>query len=71
MPQNNSALTNGVTETRAYNTFGQLIRVTAPGVSTTYAYRADGLRHAKTSGGAVVTHVWNGANALATGCRPY
>ena len=33
-------------------------------MNITYTYRADGLRHSKTSHNATTTHVWNGAHIV-------
>jgi hypothetical protein len=33
-------------------------------VNVTYTYRADGLRHTKTSNHTRVTHVWNGTHIV-------
>ncbi|MCL2409147.1 MAG: peptidoglycan DD-metalloendopeptidase family protein [Oscillospiraceae bacterium] len=59
-------VTAGQTETRTYNAFNQLTQVLngAALVSVTYVYRADGLRHSKTSNHARVTHIWNGAHIV-------
>jgi len=56
----------GQTETRTYNASNQLTQVLngAALVSVTYVYRADGLRHSKTSNHTRVTHVWNGAHIV-------
>ena len=52
------------TETRTYNAFNQLITFTRPGITSSYAYRADGLRHSKTINGVRTTHVWNGSHIV-------
>ena len=54
-------------ETRTYDAFNRLIRVTEPGVTLgSYTYRADGLRHSKTTPGiATRYHVWNGMHIVA------
>jgi len=54
----------GQTETRVYNAFNQLTRVTSPGFTSTYTYRADGLRHSKTVNGARTYHVWDRGNIV-------
>jgi len=45
-------------ETRTYNAFNQLVSVTSRGETSTYVYRADGLRLSKTVGRTSTTHIW-------------
>ena len=52
-------VSGGQTETRVYDAFNQLTSFNVPGTASSYAYRADGLRHSKTVGGVRTTHVWN------------
>ena len=54
-----TSVTGGQTETRTYNAFNQLTGVTSPGMTATYNYRADGLRHSKTVNGVMTQHVWS------------
>jgi len=54
----------GVIETRTYDAFNRLIRVERPGMTSTYNYRADGLRRSKTVNGTVTQHVWNGMHIV-------
>jgi RHS repeat-associated protein len=68
--RNGNQLTNTTTvdrtEMRTYNNFNQLtqVRETNSSVLTRYAYRADGLRHHKSTNGVLTTHVWDGANIV-------
>ena len=43
-----------------YDGFGQMTSSYVNGVTTTYAYRADGLRKSKTANGVITRHVWDG-----------
>ena len=45
-----------------YNDYGELISSKVGGKSTSYSYRADGLRRSKTTGGESTQHVWDGMN---------
>ena len=47
----------GLTETRTYDAFNQLTRVSKPGMIVTYEYRASGLRRAKTVNNRRTEHV--------------
>jgi len=50
--------TGGIVETRTYNGLNMLTRVTRPGMTADYTYRADGLRHTRNVNGHRVEHVW-------------
>jgi len=52
------------TETRTYDAFNRLIRVERPDMTSTYNYRADGLRRSKTVNGTITQHVWNGMHIV-------
>ena len=51
--------TGNQVETRTYNAFNQLIRVTRPGMNAVYTYGADGLRNSRTVNGWRTYQVWN------------
>ncbi|WP_101909222.1 RHS repeat domain-containing protein [Marasmitruncus massiliensis] len=53
------------TETRVYNGLNQLVSESMGGAPVTFQYRPDGLRHSKSSGASVVTHLWDGQNIVA------
>ena len=57
------------TETKGYNGFGQTVSFAGSGVSATYAYRSDGLRHSKTvtrgQEQSARVHLWDGQNMVA------
>ena len=53
------------TETRVYNGLNQLVSVSMGSAPVTFQYRPDGLRHSKSSGASVVTHLWDGQNIVA------
>jgi len=56
---------NGVlAETNRYNAWNQLISVTSPGMTVSYAYRPDGLRQSKTVNGVRTIHVWKGSHII-------
>ena len=48
----------GIVETRTYDLLNRLVRLTRPGMTAEYLYRADGLRQRKTVNGQVTEHEW-------------
>jgi YD repeat-containing protein len=48
-------------ELSTYNGFNQLIETVKDGVATHYAYKPDGLRLSKKTGGMTTTHIWDGS----------
>ncbi len=56
---NNGNLTNRGSDTFAWDYEDRMTSATVGGVTTTFAYRGDGLRHSKTTGGSTTTFTWN------------
>ena len=52
----------GVTETRTYDAFNRLMHFSIPGTTSSYTYRADGLRHSQTVNGVRTYHTWDWGN---------
>ncbi len=56
---NNGDLTNRGNDSFAWDYEDRMTSATVGGVTTTFAYRGDGLRHSKTTGGNTTTFTWD------------